>query len=113
MGRLHPRNIRIGVISAAILLFTFSVFSEGLHRNTISRRNAITIAKARVEADGVMSLTQRKPIAHVEGDIWHVTFEWRQSSRHDDIGHALRVGGHPHVFIHKFDGHILQVFYTQ
>jgi hypothetical protein len=26
---------------------------------------------------------------------------------------VLRVGGHPHVFIHKFDGHILRVFYTQ
>jgi hypothetical protein len=120
MRRLGPRKIKIGFISvgvATILLFTFSVFGEEASRSTISREKAIAIAEARVKADGVMSLTLREPIANVEGDHWHVTFKWRQPSVFDPnltggVARELRVGGHPHVFIHN-DGHLLNVFYTK
>jgi hypothetical protein len=131
MARLDSRKVKIGFISiglAASLLLTLNVFSEDKHKrtNVISQREAVEIAKARVMADGVMSLAEREPIANLEGEFWHVTFKWRQSfeefdpfskgrdsGKHGGRDRVLRVGGHPHVFINRFDGRLLNVFYTR
>lgn len=70
----------------------------------ISREDAVGIARARVEADGVMALESRDTVVGDEEGYWHVSFPLRD----------LNVrGGEPHVRVRKADGAVTLVTYSQ
>ncbi len=71
----------------------------------VDQARAIEIAKARVLADGVMTLDQRDVVAVDEGTAWHISFPYAAS--------ANRLGGEPHVRVAKKDGTVTDIRYTQ
>jgi len=70
----------------------------------ISRERAISIARARVEDEAVMSLEGRDTVAEIEGDVLHVYFPMSDT--------ATR-GGEPHVRVSLASGEVTDVRYTQ
>ena len=70
----------------------------------ISHERAIEIARAEVEAQGVMSLEGRETVAERDGDVLHVYFP---------ISDATTRGGEPHVRVSLTDGEVTDVRYPQ
>ena len=70
----------------------------------ITREQAIASARARVLADGVMSLEGRDTTAALEDETWHVSFPFLDA--------AVR-GGEPHVYIDAESGVVSRIVYTQ
>ena len=75
-----------------------------MEKPSISRDDAIKLATQRVKANGVMSLSGRDTAVTEEPSYWHVYFPFSSPEV---------LGGEPHVFVDKFSGAIIQVYYTQ
>ncbi len=73
-------------------------------RQGISSNDAVTLAKQKVQTDGVMSLDGRNTVVKEEQDYWHISFP---------ISSPKIIGGEPHVLIDKASGAITEVYYTQ
>jgi len=92
--------LRLIIGFACLVLFSCAGSPE---QSSISRENAISLASARVQEDGVMSLENRTPVAIEEEGNWHIYFLLPEDM----------IGGEPHILIDKNTGKIIEVYYTQ
>ncbi len=102
--RSHKIWLLVGIVGVAAITMVLTIPACPSVEPGITHEEATTIARQRVEDDGVMSLDGRDTEHEEEADSWHIYFPYTS----DEIR-----GGEPHVRVDKSSGEVIDVYYTQ